>query len=196
MKNHSNIKIDIELLSRLKHGDEAAFESVYRKYGLWIYNFIHSLLFDKEMAEDLTQNVFLKIWEKRETIDAELGLEAYLFAISRNLVYKETESRMQFIYPLDTSDIPVGDSLTEENIDAESLRSYINDLINELPPARKQIFQLSRHKHLTNKEIASRLGISEKTVENQITRALHFIKQKLSDDNRLALLLVLMVKCC
>lgn len=196
MKDHSNINIDIELLNRLKHGDEAAFESVYRKYGSWIYNFIHSLLFDKEMAEDLTQNVFLKIWEKRETIDAELGLEAYLFAISRNLVYKETESRMQFIYPLDTSDIPVGDSLTKENIDAESLRSYINDLINELPPARKQIFQLSRHKHLSNKEIASRLGISEKTVENQITRALHFIKQKLSDDNRLALILAIMVKCC
>lgn len=196
MKNHSNINIDVELLNRLKHGDEAAFESVYRKYGSWVYNFIHSLLFDKDMAEDLTQTVFLKIWEKRETIDAELGLEAYLFAISRNLVYKETEKRMQFVYPLDTSDNLVGDSYMEENIDADSLRSYINTLIDQLPPARKQIFILSRHNHLSNKEIAARLDLSEKTVENQITRALHYIKQKLSDDNRIAILIMLMVKWC
>ncbi|WP_455640382.1 RNA polymerase sigma factor [Parabacteroides sp.] len=196
MKSHSSIKIDAELLSRLKQGDEGAFDSVYRRYGSWVYNFIHSLLFDKQLTEDLTQTVFLKIWEKRQTIDPELGLDAYLFAISRNLVYKETENRMQFIYQSDTSDNLIGDSRMEENIDADSLRSYINDLIDELPPARKQIFKLSRYNHLSNKEIASRLNISEKTVENQITRALHYLKQKLAEDSHFVLLLFLLVKGC
>lgn len=198
MKDHSFIKIDATVLSRLKRGDEVAFESVYRKYSPWVYNFIRSLLYDKSLTEDLTQTVFLKIWEKRETIDPELGLDAYLFAISRNLVYKETENRLQLIYQSETHDAPIEDAdfLTEEKIDANFLRSYIDDLIGQLPPARKQIFQLSRHAHLSNKEIAIRLSISEKTVENQITRALHFLKQKLSEDHNLALLLLSLVSNC
>lgn len=196
MKKESFIKIDADVLNRLKQGDEAAFESVYRKYSPWVFNFIHTLLYDKLLAEDLTQTVFLKIWEKRKTIDPELGLDAYLFAIARNLAYKETENRLHVIYQSETKDSLEGDtdSLMEEKIDANSLRSYIDDLIEQLPPSRKQIFQMSRHAHLSNKEIGAQLSISEKTVENQITRALHFLRQKLSEDSRLALLLLLIIK--
>lgn len=196
MENRLRIEIDVELLSRLKRGEEAAFDVVYRKYSSWVYNFIHSLLFDKLLAEDLTQTVFLKIWEKRGTIDPEVGLEAYLFAISRNLVYKETENRLRVIYQAESLErlIEETDSLTERNIEAESLRSYIRELVELLPAARKQIFRLSRYEHLTNKEIACRLSISEKTVENQLTRALHFIKQKLSEDSLFLLWFLLMIK--
>lgn len=195
MKNRLPIKIDADVLNRLKRGDEAAFDAVYWKYNPWVYNFIHSLLYDKLLAEDLTQNVFLKIWEKRETIDPELGFDSYLFAIARNLAYKETENRIQTESLSSSPEInpTESDSLTEDTIDADSLRDYINNLIEQLPPSRKQIFQLSRHSHLSNKEIASRLSVSEKTVENQITRALHFLKQKLSGDTHLTILLLLLL---
>lgn len=196
MKKRAVIGVDGDVLFRLKQGDEDAFESIYWKYNSWVFNFIHSLLFDKSLAEDLTQTVFLKIWEKRESIDPELGFDSYLFAIARNLVYKETENRLKSELLSDTLKKYSAnqDSLTEENIDADSLREYINNLIEKLPPSRRQIFQLSRHAHLSNKEIASRLSISEKTVETQLYRALRFLKQKLSEDPHLAILLLVLVK--
>lgn len=196
MKKRAALGVDEDVLFRLKQGDESAFESIYWKYNSWVFNFIHSLLFDKSLAEDLTQTVFLKIWEKRESIDPELGFDSYLFAIARNLVYKETENRLQSELLSDTlkEHSANHDSSTEENIDADSLREYINNLIEKLPPSRRQIFQLSRHAHLSNKEIASRLSISEKTVETQLYRALRFLKQKLSEDPHLAILLFVLVK--
>lgn len=198
MRKHTIAIVDPDVLFRLKQGDEKAFEVVYWKYSAWVFNFIQSLLYDKSLAEDLTQTVFLKIWEKRTNIDPELGFDSYLFAIARNLVYKETENRLQseqVSITLKDRSIET-ESLMEENIDADSLREYIDTLIEQLPPSRKDIFYLSRRHHLSNKEIAARLSISEKTVETQLYRALRFIKQKLSDDTHLAILMLLMIKGC
>lgn len=88
------MKMDGNLLIDLKNGDEKAFETLFWEYNQHVYHFVYSLLYDKSMAADLTQNVFLKIWEKHETIDPEQNFDAYLFTIARNLVYKETENRL------------------------------------------------------------------------------------------------------
>ena len=88
------MKMDGNLLIDLKNGDEKAFETLFWEYNQHVYHFVYSLLYDKSMAVDLTQNVFLKIWEKHETIDPEQNFDAYLFTIARNLVYKETENRL------------------------------------------------------------------------------------------------------
>ena len=82
------MRVNEDLLKRLKAGEEKAFEDLYWTYSPQVYNFINSLLFDKSLAEDLTQNVFLKIWEKHEQIELELGITAYLFTIARHLVFK------------------------------------------------------------------------------------------------------------
>ena len=84
----------------------------------------------------------------------------------------------------------------EEKIDADSLRLYIDNLIEQLPLSRKEIFKLSRREHLSNKEIAARLSISEKTVETQLYRSLRFLKEKLSNDHLLAILLVVLANEC
>ncbi len=185
---------DKEVLVRLKSGDETAFEYLYWNYNSYVYNFIHSLIYDSSLTEDLTQNVFLKIWEKRESIDPEQGLSNYLFTIARHYAYKETEKRMKLVFSPtvsnDTLDTP--DTRTEEKIDTASLQEYIDTLIEELPASRKEIFKLSRQQHLTNKEIALRLSISEKTVENQITNTLRFLKEKLSEDRALGMIFLLL----
>lgn len=198
MKKHAWGKIDKEVLSRLKAGDEAAFENLYWSYNSYVFNFISSLLYDNSLAEDLTQNVFLKIWERRENIDPEQGLDAYLFTIARNFVYKETENKLRFICTSMTSGdvFNAPDELMEERIDAASLQEYIDTLVEQLPPSRREIFLLSRRQHLSNKEIALRLSISEKTVENQITNTLHFLREKLSEDSGLAVLILLLVNGC
>ena len=168
MKKYTMVTIDQNVLLRLKKGEESAFEAIYWKYSSWVYNFI----------------------------DPELGFDSYLFAIARNLVYKETENRLKAELLNDVLQEQSVDmeSLEEERIDAELLLDHINNLIEQLPPSRKLIFQLSRNQHLSNKEIATHLSISEKTVETQIYRALRFLKQKLSKDSCLAILLLLMVK--
>lgn len=192
------MKVDKNILVNLKNGDEKAFETLFWEYNSHVYHFIYSLLYEKSLAEDLTQTVFLKIWEKRNTIDPEQGFDAYLFTIARNLVYKETQNRLLSEKFMQTVQAQLSDtdSLMEEKIDAESLREYINGLVEELPPARREIFRLSRNEHLSYKEIAERLSISEKTVETQLNRALRFLREKLSSNNLLAALLLLLINEC
>lgn len=188
-------QITKQLLSRLKQGDEHAFDSIYWKYNGWIYNFAHSLLQNNELSEDLTQTVFLKIWERRAEINVELNFEAYIFTIARNLVYKETENRLAnhaFMQSLEKR-MMNSHSSKEEEMDAALLYEHINRLVDKLPPARKQIYKLSREQHLSNKEIAAKLSISEKTVETQLYRSLLFLKKELSSDLGISILLLVSI---
>jgi RNA polymerase sigma-70 factor (ECF subfamily) len=176
-------RIDKRTLLLLIQGDESAFESIYRTYSAWVYNFFLSILSDEPAAEDLTQNVFLKIWEKRADIDPDAHFEAYLFTIARHLAYRvrgdylTTESLTASLQDRQ-EDVDIS---TEQEIEAVSLREYIDSLVEQLPPARREIYRLSRIHHLSNKEIAERLSISVKTVETQLYRSLQFLKAKLSD---------------
>ncbi|MDR1357484.1 MAG: RNA polymerase sigma-70 factor, partial [Tannerellaceae bacterium] len=162
-----------------------AFDSIYWKYSAWVYNFFNLLLSDKSMAEDLTQTVFLKIWERHADIKPDENFEAYLFTIARNLISKEAEQRLLATHlqaslrsrPDDT------DTTTEQNIEADSLREYVDYLVEQLPAERKKIYLMSREQHLSNKEIARQLSVSEKTVETQIYRSLRFLKYKLFGNN-------------
>jgi RNA polymerase sigma-70 factor (ECF subfamily) len=192
MASSSDSKINKELLSRLKLGDEAAFDAIYWTYNAWVFNFIHALLHDKETAEDLTQNVFLKIWERRMDVNPELSFEAYIFTIARNQINKETKNRIieeLFHQSLEKQALPA-DFSNEQVMDTDLLREYINRLIERLPAARKNIYKLSREKHLSNKEIAQMLSISERTVETQIYRSLQFLKKELSSDINISILLL------
>ena len=173
----NNIKnIDYKTLTDLKSGKEAAFEQIYLKYSARIYYFAKQLLLDKTLAEDITQQVFLKIWEKREEIDPEKSFSAYLFQISKHLVYNETERMIRESRFL--SNLNEKESVPYESIDARFSQDFIDQLIEELPESRRKIFLLSRKQGLSNKEIADKLSISVKTVETQIRRAVKFLKEK------------------
>lgn len=180
--DHFLEKIDKRTLSLLQRGDEKAFETIFWKYNPRVFNFISSLIYDKTLAEDLTQNVFLKIWERHNDIQPEEGFEAYLFTIARNMVYKETEKRLISERFLDSIKQTDADRHVELDIDTESLKEYIDELVEQLPPSRKKIYEMSRKQHLSNKEIAIQLSISEKTVETQIYRALHYLRSKLANE--------------
>lgn len=144
---------------------------------------------------DITQNVFLKIWEKRHEINPEQNFNAYLFTIARNMVYKETEQKLlaeQSLRQLQEEE-DVLDMSTIQTLDYHFTEELCRSLVEELPPARREIFKLSRFERLSNKEIALRLSISERTVETQLYRATRFLKRKLLSDEGLGLLILLFI---
>ena len=147
-----------------------------------MYNFINSMVFDKSSAEDLTQEVFLKIWEKRSEIDINGNLDGYIFTIARNLVYKETRKMLtNATYMNFTRQImEEADDSTLKAIDASSEHSHLIELISQMPPSRKDIYLLNKIHGLSIKDIADRLGLSARTVENQLYKANSFIKSKFS----------------
>ena len=180
------------ILLRLSNDDEKAFEFIYWKYNAHVYNFANSLLYSPKIAQDITQNVFLKIWEKRHEINPEQNFNAYLFTIARNMVYKETEQKLlaeQSLRQLED----VLDMSTIQTLDYHFTEELCRSLVEELPPARREIFKLSRFERLSNKEIALRLSISERTVETQLYRATCFLKRKLLSDEGLGLLILLFI---
>ena len=175
--------------------DEKAFEFIYWKYNAHVYNFANSLLYSPKIAQDITQNVFLKIWEKRHEINPEQNFNAYLFTIARNMVYKETEQKLlseQSLRQLQEEE-DVLDMSTIQTLDYHFTEELCRSLVEELPPARREIFKLSRFERLSNKEIALRLSISERTVETQLYRATCFLKRKLLSDEGLGLLILLFI---
>ena len=174
--------INTQTLCLLKQGNEKAFEAVFRKYHAKIYHFVVNTLFDKMLAEDITQNVFLSIWEHREDIIPEKKFSAYLYTIAKNLVFRETEkmllsfryeNHIRQIYP-DEEDFS-----TQETIDAHLLEETILQLIDQLPEARKRIFLLHFKEELSNREIAGKLSISVENVEMQLSRSLNYIRKHL-----------------
>ena len=183
------------ILLRLTNDDEKAFEFIYWKYNAHVYNFANSLLYSPKIAQDITQNVFLKIWEKRHEINPEQNFNAYLFTIARNMVYKETEQKLlaeQSLRQLQEEE-DVLDMSTIQTLDYHFTEELCRSLVEELPPARREIFKLSRFERLSNKEIALRLSISERTVETQLYRATRFLKRKLLSDEGLGLLILLFI---
>lgn len=175
------MEADNDILYRLTKGDSDAFEAIFWKYNDRVYSFILSTLFDKTLAQDLTQNVFLSVWEHRATIDISKNFSSYIYTIAQNMVYRQTEKKLlasryaEYVQKFQSVD----EMSTEEAIDYQFLEKLITELIDQLPPSRREIFLLSRRNGMSNKEIAQKLSISEKTVENQITHSIHFLKKRL-----------------
>lgn len=185
IKNKSILKnkpihMNSRILRLLREGDEKAFEYIFHHYYNQIYTFVLNTLFDKTFAEDITQSVFISIWEKRETIDTETNIAPFLYTIARNQVYRQTEQLLlKYKYEQYQQQKVQENTDIEADINSRFLENILSELIEKLPSDRRRIFLLSRKENLSNKEIASRLQISEKTVETQIRRSLIFLREKM-----------------
>lgn len=174
--------INIQMLYRLKQGDESAFEVIFRRYYAKIYHFVLNTLFDKTLAEDITQNVFLSVWEHRENIIPEKNFSTYLYTIVKNRVFRETEKILlasrykDYILQVRSEE----DFSTVETIDADMLEETILQLIDQLPEVRRRIFLLHFKEELSNREIAEKLSISVENVETQVRRSLLHIRKRLN----------------
>ena len=185
-------ELEIKLLNRLRNDDVKAFDSLFQIYSKRLYRFAFSLLKNREDSEGIVQEVFLRVWRKRADIDSTRSFKSFLFTISYNLIMDELRLRLkqkEYLNSLekffDLEEIDSG-----HDADYNLMKSQIDSLVDELPEKRKHIYLLSREKGLSHKEIAEKLNISVKTVENQINLALRFLKNRLGKELISALLFV------
>jgi RNA polymerase sigma-70 factor (family 1) len=180
---NEEINNDRVLLERLKKGDTTCFELLYSKYSGKLYNYVLSISKgDFYLAEEIVQNVFVKIWEIHPHISTEGSFNSFVYTVGRNMFLNVVKSRMQeYLY----HDYVIEhqnklENSVEKEVEFKMLEEQINKLINQLPPARRKVYILSRVKHLPNKEIAALLDISENTVESQLNKATHFMRRNLT----------------
>jgi RNA polymerase sigma-70 factor (family 1) len=185
---------NMNLLSdKIKKGDIKAFDLLYHTYSQKLYGFAFSMLKNHEDAKEVVQETFFKIWEKRDRINPSGSIEAFLFSVSYHTTidllrkrFKDDQYRSYVQIQL-----PGHESKSEEDpVYYQELINILNEVVSELPEQRKKIYLLSREEGLSHKEIAEKLNISVKTVENQINLALKEIRKQLISNDMLSLLLL------
>lgn len=183
---------DIELIKLLNKSDKASFEALYDKYVGMVYNFINSVLRNDEIAQDLTQWCFMKLWECRQSISPDKNLPAWLYVTARNAAYKETRRQLTVARYLDRISLEDVDVTSEKvsDADVEIVKKEVLKVINELPHARRRIFIMRTFEHKSVAQIAQELGISPKTVETQIYRAKSSVRKGVSELLFVAFILV------
>ncbi|WP_323757036.1 RNA polymerase sigma-70 factor [Roseivirga sp.] len=161
-----------ELAAELKKGSNRALSQFFNENYVKVYNFCYSFLRCKEEAEEVTQDVFVKIWKSREQINVELSLNGLLFKVAKNLTLNRIRDIKKFsdMYEI-SSNMQTGNTTMEEVLYRE-MELTLKKGIDDLPNRRKMIFELSRLEGLSNKEIGEQMNISVNTVEGQIRKAI------------------------
>ncbi|HQN93187.1 MAG TPA: RNA polymerase sigma-70 factor [Prolixibacteraceae bacterium] len=174
---------DKHIVDCIQHGDEQVFELFFRNYYERLCNYANTILNDMDEAEEMVQNAFLTIWERRESFEVHTSLKSYLYRAVYNsslnsLKHKKVQHKHEQYYKQNTA--PDYESATSELMENE-LQQLAQKAIEQLPPQCKMVFTLSRVEQLTYAEIAEQMNISAKTVENHMVRALRFLREKLKD---------------
>ncbi len=173
---------DRELLARIRQGDEQAFDTLFRLYYAGLVAFTESLVRSRAVAEEVVQDVLLEVWRRRETMELDVGWRSYLFRASRNRALNELRHARVALRaePLVRGPESVEASSPSE-VDAQELERAFRRVLAGLPAPVREVFEMSRRDGLTYGEIASALGISVKTVEARMGRALRELREQLRD---------------
>jgi RNA polymerase sigma-70 factor (ECF subfamily) len=172
---------DRALLDRLREGDTAAFDALFRAWYAPLVRLAEGMLRDRAVAEEIVQDVLLELWRRRETLVLDGSPQAYLFQATRNRALNHIrhlrvrqQGEPQVIAEMSRS--VAGDT----QLIAEEIETALRSAINELPPRCREVFELSRMRGLRYAEIAETLGISVKTVEAQMGKALRTLRERLA----------------
>ncbi|TAH60140.1 MAG: RNA polymerase sigma-70 factor [Fermentimonas caenicola] len=173
---------EADVIKDLKRGSGEAFEIIYNRYVGKLYNFMLGITRgDEYMSEEMVQTAFIRLWETRERIDTGKSLISYLATIAKNTLYnKYKRQTVELIYrDMVLREETEIDHTTEQQVEGEWLKRSLDDLIDQMPPGRKNIYKLSRQQEMSTKEIAEKLGISVSTVETQLSLATKYMKNEL-----------------
>ena len=176
--------ITSELLTQLKNGDMLAFDKIYELYSHKLFSFVFKIVKNDDEAEDIVQEVFVRIWESRDRLGDYKLLNSYIFTIAYNnsidLIRKRVNVSKYLDHLKKSSLIQENTSYVNE-VDYNELSDRVEKLIFSLPERQKQVYLLHREKGLSYSEIAVQMGISMNTVENHMVKALKFLRRNLNN---------------
>lgn len=185
-----SVHTDQQLVKSLQKGDVFAFNELFHRYSQKVYNFSIKHLVNEEDTKDLVQEVFLKIWDKRNEMDKDKSFNGFLFTIAlnsiRNFFRKKISDRKLINKWLEETE-SFSDS-TKLSIEFRSLEKVVNSFVEQLPPKRRMVFELNRNEGLSNSDIAQKMNIQKKTVENHLNLALKYLRDKLQNYSLLVIL--------
>ena len=185
---------DNELIQRIQLDDNQAFRYLFDRYAKRIYHFSKAYLSNHSDAEELVQDVFVKLWYKRHTIIGNQNIKAFIFKVAVNTVYDIVrKKKYDHLYNSLIEYDSYTSSETWNEVLYNDLEAHFNKLVEQLPDKRKEIFLLSRREGLSTKEIAEVLSISQRTVDSQIYKALAFLKKNLKQEMLWALFYYLFI---
>jgi len=183
---------DHELFILTRDGDKHAFEEIYERFNGLLYIYACKMIPDKEDARDIVQEIFVYLWSN-PNIQIKNQLSAYLYTAVRYKIFDwldKNKSRSNYLQSLEDFS-QKGDYVTDDYIREREFASLIEKEVALLPPKMRMIFEMSRQQHLTQKEIAEILHLSDKTVKKQMSNALKVLRLKLTSFLLLAVVLLL-----
>ncbi len=187
------------LLTALSQGDEAALRQIFDRYYGALLGQVYRIIPDEDSCQDLVQEVFVELWRKRADLDIHTSLQAYLrrAAVNRALNHLKTQRKVQLQESEQwaaTADTSVADIHQLEK--QESLEAALHRAIELLPEKCRLVFSLSRFEHMSHREIAEKLDISVKTIENQITKAMKILREVMVHGRNLSPVVIWLLYYC
>lgn len=173
---------DQKLVDLLKEGDRGAFGEIYSRYWDPLFNAAHKRLGNLELCEELVQDVFVSAWERRFALAINTGLAAYLHTAVKYKVidhYRKRITESDFLDELAVT--PANYQPADELVILRDLKRHLDLTVEQLPPKCRSVYRLSRYDHKSNKEIASIMSISEKTVEGHLTKAIQMLRLNMAE---------------
>jgi RNA polymerase sigma-70 factor (ECF subfamily) len=182
---------DQHLVKYLRKGDIFAFNELFDKYGQKVFNFSRKHLRNEEDIKDLVQEIFTKIWDIRHKIDKKKSFDSFLFTITLNAIrdYFRKQVKDRNLVNKWLEEAAVYSESTSESVDLASLEKVVDSIVEQLPPKRQMVYRLSRVDGLNNDEIAKKMNITKKTVENHLNLALKYLREILQEEQSFLIVL-------
>lgn len=185
-----------ELIDRISGDDESAFNELFALYWGRLYNYALSFTKSKETAIESTQDVFIKIWLKRNLLTEVSNFDGYVFSMARNNILDAVKSNLKMVIEKEPAEDFAIDEIyhPDTQLAVKDLQSRLAYVIESLPPVRKKVFKLHRIDGKTYDEIAEDLSISKNTVKDHIKHSLKYIRMVLNDEKLPLLIIAILLK--
>jgi len=170
-----------DILTRLKSDDKAALKDLFQEYYPYVCSSIFKIIKERNTVEDLAQEVFLRFWQKRHQITISSSVQAYLRRMAINEALGYLRKKKMFEEEINHETMGGESPGVESEYLHGELEDHIRVAVDKLPPKCRTVFKLSRFEELSYKEIAAQMDISIKTVENQMGKALKFLRKELKN---------------
>ena len=170
-----------KLVERLRDSDHEAYQAVFQQMHEPLIRYVYRILKDEGRAMDVVQDVFMKLWEMRLTLDVKVSFRAMLYTMARNRAFNVNRNQSKMSYDSEQVELNLDgafDTQIESKLHTEQLNRYIKLWVKEMPPRRSEAFTLSRFHALSHQEIGEIMGLSKRTVDTHIVHALRYLRSR------------------